>query len=132
MGRPRKKYFKIHNFDNFKVRTEVYKNKVFLFEIRFDYKKDKKEFIPLVSLTDEIVKAFNEEYHKLTQSDRNIVDIDIPVVMSRPTGRCSLSCYFLLFDDCEEYVLGHSRNLLEKLEKLFKNEELTIIFPQKL
>lgn len=130
MGRPRKKFIKIYNFDNFKLRTEIYKKKVFNFQIRFNYRNENEEKPTLVELKKRIDRMFNEEF-KMLRGNRNIFDVEMCDYMQCSTGHCTLSCYFLLFDDCEEYVLEHSINLMKKLESLFKSEELSIIFPQK-
>lgn len=129
MGRPRKKFFKIYKFDNFKLRTEVYKKKVFNFQIRFNYRNENEEKPTLVELKKRIDIMFKEEFEVL-RGNRNIFDVEMCDYMQCSTGHCMLSCCFLLFNDCEEYVVEHSMNLMEKLESLFKSEELSIIFPQ--
>ena len=130
MGRPRKHFFNIHSFENFRVRTELYKGKVFNFQIRFNYRNEREEKPIFVELKKRIDRMFKEEFEVL-RGNRNIFDVEMCDYMQCSTGHCTLSCYCIFFDGCEEYVLEHTRNLMEKLEGLFKSMGITIIFPKK-
>lgn len=127
MGRKKKKTFKKRVYPKWYITVDEYKKTVVITHIRFDYKAE--DETDTNGLRELIEKMLDKEFEYVKRK-RNIFEVSMADYMRQKTARCSISLYFLNFEDSEEYIIRHSEQLMQDIEELFDTKGLELILPQ--
>lgn len=113
MGRPRKKFRKIYDLDDFSLEVTIYKKKVVFFHLKFCIKRDSKEPIRTEDVKHQFEKILNDKFNSV--QGRKIFDVDNCEMMRGYTTYITLSGYFCTFDGYEEYIIRKCSEMIPQI-----------------
>lgn len=113
MGRKRKKFRKIYDLDDFSLEITIYNKKVVFFHLKFCIKRDSKEPIRTEDVKHQFEKILSDKFNSV--QGRKIFDVDNCEMMRGYIAYITLSGYFEIFEDYEEYIISKCNEIIPQI-----------------
>lgn len=122
--RPKKKTNKIYDLGDFSLEIDTYKNKVVFFHLNFGLTRDSNEPIKSETIKHQLKTLLNINFNNL--KGRKIFDINTNETLRGYNSYISMSGYFEIMDDYEEYIIRKCNEMIPNIKEFFEKTKFTI------
>lgn len=113
MGRKKKNSRKFYDLGDFSLEVTIYKKKVVFFHLKFCIKRDSNEPIRMEDAKHQFEKIISDKFNRV--QGRKIFDVDTGEMMRGYIAYITLSGYFEIFEDYEEYFIRKCTEMIPKI-----------------
>ena len=122
MGRKRKNFEKVYEFDDFSILFDIYKKQVVFFTLSFFAIKEDSTILDITEAKEEIKKALRNSFKDI-KAERRIYDLIMGEISKGK--QMSVKLFFAFYiknqdeiPNIENEILEHSKGLMEKIKTI--------------
>lgn len=122
MGRRKKNFAKVYDFDDFSISIDIYKKHVLVFQMSFYGWKEDSTILDLTEAKEKVLKALKATYKDI-KAERRIYDILMGDISKGKNMSVKLFFAFYIknqdeIPNIENEILEHSKGLMEKIKTI--------------